>query len=71
VGLLGLALALKRRAPASVLFLWIFLLVPLVYYIVTVHARFRHPFEPIIAILAVNLFQSAEPRRPKLPAPAA
>jgi hypothetical protein len=62
-GLLGLALALKQRAPGSVLCLWIFLLLPLVYYIVTVHARFRHPFEPILAILAVNLFQSAESRR--------
>jgi hypothetical protein len=62
-GLLGLALALQQRAPGSVLCLWIFLLLPLVYYIVTVHARFRHPFEPILAILAVNLFQSAESRR--------
>lgn len=67
-GLLGLALALRQRAPGSILFLWIFLLLPLVYYIVTVHARFRHPFEPILAVLAVNLFQSAEPRKPKLPA---
>jgi hypothetical protein len=62
-GLLGLALALKQRVPGSVLFLWIFLLLPLVYYVVTVHARFRHPFEPILAILGVYLFQSAEPRR--------
>jgi 4-amino-4-deoxy-L-arabinose transferase-like glycosyltransferase len=67
-GLLGLALALRQRAPASVLFLWIFLLLPLTYYLVTVHARFRHPFEPVIAILAVNLFQSAEPRKPRVKA---
>jgi hypothetical protein len=32
------------------------------YYIVTVHARFRHPLEPLICILGVYLFQSAERR---------
>ncbi len=59
-GLLGSALALRRRVPASGLFAACFLLLPLLYYFVTVHARFRHPFEPLIAILAVYLFQSAE-----------
>jgi hypothetical protein len=59
-GLLGLALALKRHIPGAVLFAWAFLLLPLVYYVVTVHARFRHPLEPLIAILSVYLFQSAE-----------
>jgi hypothetical protein len=60
-GLLGLGLALYRRAPAAGLFAWAFLLLPLLYYFVTVHARFRHPLEPLMAILAVNLFQSAKP----------
>jgi hypothetical protein len=59
-GLLGLALALRRRAPGAGLFAWAFLLLPLTYYAVTVHARFRHPLEPLITILAVYLFQSAE-----------
>jgi 4-amino-4-deoxy-L-arabinose transferase-like glycosyltransferase len=59
-GLFGLGLALKRRVPAASLFAWSFLLVPLIYYFVTVHARFRAPLEPLIAILAVYLFQSAE-----------
>jgi hypothetical protein len=27
-----------------------------------VHARFRHPLEPLICVLAVHLFQSATPR---------
>ena len=63
-GLLGLALALKRRAPAAGLFARAFLLLPLVYYFVTVHARFRHPLEPLMAVLGVYLFQSAEPRKP-------
>ncbi len=63
-GLLGLALACKRRVPGVALFVWAFLSVPLVYYFVTVHARFRHPLEPLIAILGVHLFQSAEKRAP-------
>jgi hypothetical protein len=63
-GLFGVALALKRRKPAAWLFAWAFLLIPLIYYFVTVHARFRNPLEPLIAILAVYLFQSAEKRWP-------
>ena len=59
-GLFGLALALHRRKPAAGLFAAAFLLLPLMYYFVTAHARFRHPFEPLIAILGVYLFQSAE-----------
>lgn len=70
-GLLGLALAFRQRVPGAVLFGWIFLLLPLLYYFVTVHARFRHPFEPLITILAVNLFQSAEPRKERIPVPQA
>jgi hypothetical protein len=62
-GLLGLALALKERIPGAVLFAWAFVLFPLVYYFVTVQARFRHPLEPILTILTVFLFQSATWRR--------
>ncbi len=62
-GLLGLALALKRRVPGAWLFAWAFFLVPLVYYFVAATARFRHPLEPLIVILAVYLFQSAEKTR--------
>jgi 4-amino-4-deoxy-L-arabinose transferase-like glycosyltransferase len=62
-GLWGLGLALKRRILGAWLFAWAFLLVPLVYYFVTVDARFRHPLEPVILILAVYLFQSAEKTR--------
>jgi 4-amino-4-deoxy-L-arabinose transferase-like glycosyltransferase len=57
-GLMGLALALKRRIPAASLFASAFLLLPLTYYFITVQARFRHPLEPLIAILTVYLFQS-------------
>jgi 4-amino-4-deoxy-L-arabinose transferase-like glycosyltransferase len=62
-GILGLALSLRRRVPAAVLFAWAFVLVPLTYYFVTVEARFRHPLEPLIVMLSVYLFQSATRRK--------
>ena len=69
-GLLGLALALRRHVPGAWLFFWAFAIIPFIYYFVTVQARFRHPLEPLICILAVYLFQSAElPRRPSSSAP--
>jgi len=61
--LLGLALALKQHIPGAALFAWAFALVPLTYYFITVQARFRHPLEPIMTILAVFLFQSATKRQ--------
>jgi hypothetical protein len=62
-GLLGLALALRRRIPGAWLFFWAFAIIPFIYYFVTVQARFRHPLEPIICILSVYLFQSADRTR--------
>jgi 4-amino-4-deoxy-L-arabinose transferase-like glycosyltransferase len=59
-GILGLILALRRRIPGATLFAWAFVTVPFLYYFVIVEARFRHPLEPLIDILAVYLFQSAE-----------
>ena len=59
-GLLGLALSIKQRVPGAYLFAAAFLFVPLVYYVVTVQARFRHPLEPLITLFTVYLFQSAE-----------
>jgi hypothetical protein len=61
-GLLGLALMLRRRVEGAGLFALIFGLAPLPYYLVTVQARFRHPIEPLIAVLAVYLFRSAGSR---------
>jgi hypothetical protein len=58
-GLLGLALAIKKKIPAARLFAVAFLLLPLVYYVVTVGARFRHPLEPLITVLTIFLFQSS------------
>jgi hypothetical protein len=59
-GLLGLGLMLKRHVEGAGLFALVFALVPLVYYMVTVQPRFRHPIEPLIAVLAVYLFRSTE-----------
>jgi hypothetical protein len=59
-GLLGLALMLKRRVEGAGLFALVFVLLPLPYYLITVQPRFRAPMEPLIAILAVYLFRSAE-----------
>jgi hypothetical protein len=67
-GLLGLLLAVRRRIYGEWLFAFAFLTLPAIYYFVTVHARFRHPLEPLIALLGVFLFQSAEPRVPGRPA---
>ena len=62
-GLLGLGLLLRRRVEGSGLFALIFVLLPLPYYLVTVQPRFRHPMEPLIAVLAVYLFRSTEKKR--------
>jgi hypothetical protein len=59
-GLLGLALMLHRRVVGAGLVAIVFVLLPLPYYLITVQARFRHPMEPLIAVLAVYLFRSAE-----------
>jgi hypothetical protein len=61
-GVLGLLLALKRRVPAAALMAFVFLLIPLPYYFVTVQPRFRNPIEPLIAILGVYLFRSVQSR---------
>lgn len=63
-GLLGFALALRRRVPGMGLFALALGCVPLVYYAVTVQPRFRHPLEPLLTICAVFLFRSTEPRAP-------
>ena len=62
-GFLGLALAMRRHIPGAWLFFWAFTVFPIVYYFVTVQARFRHPLEPLICILSVYLFQSADRTR--------
>lgn len=58
-GIFGLALAFRHHVPGAWLFFWAFLMLPALYYFVTVQARFRHPLEPIMTVLIVYLFQSA------------
>ena len=58
-GLLGAALAVRRGVAGGWLFAAALLLLPLPYYAVTVQARFRHVLEPLICVLGVYLFQSA------------
>jgi hypothetical protein len=60
LGLFGLALALRQRVPGRWMFFWAIALLPVTYYLITVHARFRHPMEPLIDVLAVYVIQSAE-----------
>lgn len=61
--ILGLLVALKRRMPAAGLFAWAFILMPLAYYFTVANARYRHPLEPLMVILTVVLFQSADRTR--------
>ncbi len=62
-GWLGLVLALRRRVAGAWLFFWAFAMIPFLYYFVTVQARFRHPLEPLICVLTVYVFQSADRTR--------
>jgi hypothetical protein len=64
-GLMGLALSLRKRVPAVGFFAWVFLVLPVPYYLLTVQARFRHPLEPLLTILIVFLFQSTRSRSPE------
>ncbi len=61
-GLLGLALMLRRKVVGAGLMAIVFVLLPLPYYLITVQPRFRHPMEPLIAVLAVYLFRSTAKR---------
>lgn len=56
LALFGLGMALKRKLPGAWLLLWLVLSYPTVYYFVFPHARYRHPIEPELLILAVGLF---------------
>ncbi len=55
----GLARALRQRRPGAWLLFWLILLYPAVYYVVYPGQRYRHPIEPVIAILGVYLLTEA------------
>ena len=51
----GLGRALRQKSPGAWLFAGLLATYPTVYYFVYPHARYRHPLEPELAILAVFL----------------
>jgi 4-amino-4-deoxy-L-arabinose transferase-like glycosyltransferase len=55
----GLLRALKQKRPGSWLFAGLVLTYPTTYYFVFPHARYRHPIEPELLILAVFLLLEA------------
>ncbi|HUO17430.1 MAG TPA: glycosyltransferase family 39 protein [Verrucomicrobiae bacterium] len=55
----GLGRALRQRRPGAWLIFWLILLYPAVYYGVYAILRYRHPIEPIIAILCVFILTEA------------
>jgi hypothetical protein len=55
----GLGRALYKRKPGAWLFFWLILLYPAIYYAVFTHARYRHPIEPEIGIVAIFLITEA------------
>ena len=59
----GLWMMLRQHHRARFLFASLLFAAPLLYYVTFPHPRYRHPIEPIILVLGVFLFQSAEPRR--------
>ncbi|PYX94887.1 MAG: hypothetical protein DMG67_00420 [Acidobacteria bacterium] len=59
---LGLAVALRRRARAAMLFFWMFVSIPMIYYFTFTHPRYRHPIEPEMLLVSVYLFAMAERR---------
>jgi 4-amino-4-deoxy-L-arabinose transferase-like glycosyltransferase len=59
VSLWGLGRALCQKRPAAWLFAGLVLTYPTVYYFVFPHARYRHPIEPELLIMAVFLICEA------------
>jgi hypothetical protein len=58
----GLGLALRQKRPGAWLFAGLAATYPTVYYFVYPHARYRHPIEPELFILAVFLLCEARGR---------
>jgi len=62
ISLWGLGRALRQKQPAAWLFAGLVLTYPTVYYFVFPHARYRHPIEPELLIMAVFLICEARQR---------
>jgi hypothetical protein len=59
-GFFGLTLAFRNRLPATGLFSWAIALCPLTYYFIVIEPRFRYPLDPLLYILTLYLWTSAE-----------
>jgi 4-amino-4-deoxy-L-arabinose transferase-like glycosyltransferase len=59
LALWGLGHALRQKRPVAWLFLGLIATYPTIYYLVFAHARFRHPIEPELFILAAFLLTEA------------
>jgi hypothetical protein len=62
LALWGLGRALRQKRPGAWLFLGLIATYPTIYYLVFAHARFRHPIEPELFILAAFLLSEAQSR---------
>jgi 4-amino-4-deoxy-L-arabinose transferase-like glycosyltransferase len=58
----GAIRAVRRRKPGAWLFVMLLLVYPGIYYIVYPHARYRHPIEPELVILAVFIIWELQKR---------
>jgi 4-amino-4-deoxy-L-arabinose transferase-like glycosyltransferase len=63
LALWGLVRAVRQKCPGAWLFALLVLTYPTTYYFVFPHARYRHPLEPELLILAVFLVSEAQGRR--------
>jgi 4-amino-4-deoxy-L-arabinose transferase-like glycosyltransferase len=59
IGIWGAARAVRQKRPGAWLFAGLLLTYPTTYYFVFPHARYRHPIEPELTILAVFLLLQA------------
>jgi hypothetical protein len=65
----GLILALRQKRCGAWLFAGLIVTYPAVYYVVYPHARYRHPIEPELLIVAVFLLSQVKDRTSHLAAP--
>ncbi len=63
LALWGLGLAVLKRKRAVFLFVSLIAVYPLVYYATFVNARYRHPIEPVLLILAVYVISETREAR--------
>ena len=59
----GLARALRKHQPGAWLFFWLIACYPAIYYFVYPHSRYRHPIEPVLAILIAYVISEAGTKR--------